>query len=154
MFCRNNKLLLIISDTVSCRTYRLLPIISDTVSCRTYRLHLKIFAVVLLHPVDIEATMCHKMWRISCKTIYSNRIFRISLCSVDRASFLNTLFLFQLDTLLFFPFYIHNFPIFSTCFGPAGPSSGESNYTCSVWHLSGCMCNLILLMMDQPVRNM
>ena len=41
----------------------------------------------------------------------------------------NTLFLFQLDTLLFFPFYIHNFTIFSTCFGAAGPSSGESNYT-------------------------
>ena len=27
-----------------------------------------------------------------------------SLCLVERASFLNTLFLFQLDTLLFFPF--------------------------------------------------
>ena len=109
-----------------------------------------------------------------------------SLCLVDRASFVNTLFLFQLDTLFFFSLYIYNFllTIFSTCFGPAGPSSGESNYTCSLWHLSlvrcylvrgrwcvstnghardsnergkgarGCTCNLILLMMDQTVRNM
>jgi len=33
------------------------------------------------------------------------------------------LFLFQLDTLIFSYF---TFTIFSTCFGPAGPSSGES----------------------------
>ena len=37
----------------------------------------------------------------------------------------------------YFSFYIYNFlQLFSTCFGPAGPSSGESNYTCSIWHLS------------------
>ena len=54
-----------------------------------------------------------------------------------------TLFLFQLDTLLFFSFYIHNFTVFSTCFGPAGPSSGESNYTCSLWHRSLVRCYLV-----------
>ena len=32
---------------------------------------------------------------------------------------------------------------FSTCFGPAGPSSGESNYTCSIWHLSLIRCYLV-----------
>ena len=35
------------------------------------------------------------------------------------------LFLFQLDTLIFSLFLHVQF--FSTCFGPAGPSSGESN---------------------------
>jgi hypothetical protein len=44
----------------------------------------------------------------------------------------------------YFPFYIYNFfTIFSTCFGPAGPSSGESNYTCSIWHLSLVRCYLV-----------
>ena len=58
---------------------------------------------------------------------------------------LNTLLLFQLDTLLF-SFYLYNFLLaifFSTCFGPAGPSSGESNYTCSLWHLSLVRCYLV-----------
>jgi len=47
----------------------------------------------------------------------------ITLCLVDRPSFVNTLFLFQLDTFLF-SLHIYNFllTIFSTCFGPAGPS--------------------------------
>ena len=66
------------------------------------------------------------------------------LCLVDRASFVNTLFIFQLDTLLF-SLYIYNFllTIFSTCFGRAGLSSGESNYTCSLWHLSLVRCYLV-----------
>ena len=33
--------------------------------------------------------------------------------------------------------------LFSTCFEPAGPSSGESNYTCSIWHLSLIRCYLV-----------
>jgi len=49
---------------------------------------------------------------------------------VDRASFINTLFLFQLDTLSF-----SLLQFFSTYFGPAGPSPGESNYTCSIWQV-------------------
>ena len=60
-----------------------------------------------------------------------------SLCLVDHASFVNTLLLFQLDTIFCFPYI---FTIFSTCFGPAGPSSGESNYTRSVWSLSLVRC--------------
>jgi len=56
------------------------------------------------------------------------------------SSFVCTLFLFQLDTLLFFLF---TFTIFSTCFGPAGPSSGKSNYTCSLWHLSLIRCYFV-----------
>ena len=44
----------------------------------------------------------------------------------------------------YFSFYIYNFlQLFSTCFGPAGPSSGESNYTCSIWHLSLIRCYLV-----------
>ena len=45
----------------------------------------------------------------------------------------------------YFSFYIYNFllTIFSTCFGPAGPSSGESNYTYSLWHLSLVRCYLV-----------
>ena len=68
----------------------------------------------------------------------------VSLCLVDRASFVNALFIFQLDTLLF-SLYIYNFllTIFFTCFGPDGPSSGESNYTCSLWHLSLVRCYLV-----------
>ena len=67
----------------------------------------------------------------------------ITLRLVDRASFINTLFLFQLIHFCF-SFYIYNFlQLFSTCFGPAGPSSGESNYTCSIWHLSLIRCCLV-----------
>ena len=40
-------------------------------------------------------------------------------------------------------FTIFFLTIFSTCFGPAGPSSGESNYTCSIWHLSLLRCYLV-----------
>ena len=41
--------------------------------------------------------------------------------------------------------YFYNFllTIFSTCFGPAGPSSGESNYTCSLWPLSLVLCYFV-----------
>jgi len=79
-----------------------------------------------------------------CFCFYDKKLKYISLCLVDHASFVNTLFLFQLVTLLF-SFYIYNFlhTIFSTRFGPAGPSSGESNYTCSLSHLSLVCCYLV-----------
>ena len=76
----------------------------------------------------------------SCAAYPHGQTHNTTLCLVDRASFINTLFLFQLDALLFFLF---TFTIFSTCFRPAGPSSGESNYTCSLWHLSLIRCYLV-----------
>jgi len=57
---------------------------------------------------------------VSLSTLHLNQYTKIvqpsnlRLCLVDRASFIDTLFLFQLDTLLFFLFV---FTIFSTYFG-------------------------------------
>jgi len=72
-----------------------------------------------------------------------HRVFTLETIVKNNDS-VNTLFLFQFDTLLF-SLYIYNFlpTIFSTCFGPAGLSSGESNYTCSLWHLSLVRCYLV-----------
>ena len=41
-------------------------------------LQLTIFAAVLLYPIDIDATMRHKMCRISCKALHSSGMFRIA----------------------------------------------------------------------------
>jgi len=117
-----------------------------------------------------------------------------SLCLVDRASFITTLFLFQLDTLLFFflplQFFSYNFSltIFLYMFRTAwsiirriklhlqhlapfphsllsrvwplvlteSVSTNGHTRDNNEWGKSArcCTCNLILLMMDQPVRNM
>ena len=92
--CRTYKLLFIISDLVSCRTYKLLLIISDTLSCRTYKLLLIIFAVVLLYPENTDATMRHKMFRISYKTFHPNWVSRIAYTEIHRNSFLVFIFYF------------------------------------------------------------
>ena len=56
----------------------------------------------------------------------------------------NILCFFSILTHFYFSLYIYNFlQFFSTCFGPVGPSSGESNYTCSIWHLSLIRCYLV-----------
>ena len=47
------------------------------------------------------------------------------------------------SNLIHFHFSFLHLQFFSTCFGPAGPSSGESNYTCSLWHHSLIRCYLV-----------
>ena len=66
----------------------------------------------------------HTLCSVTCSQ--NSYRYEISLYLIDRASFINSFyFFFQLDTLIF-SFFLH-LQFFSTCFGPAGPSSGESN---------------------------
>ena len=72
-------------------------------------------------------------------------------CHVTFLCILYSLFLFQLDTLLFLFFFLR-LQFFSTCFGPAGPSSGESNVYLHVQPLApfpqSLMCRAWPLVLD------